>query len=62
MFKNKFRLDDILFIIRPFVYMISIVKYGKKSYEPIKIALAIDVSSIILSIIRIIKSNNCKAL
>lgn len=51
----RYNLDDILYIIRPFIYVYSVMKFGKKSYQPLKIALVIDLVSIVLSIIRLNK-------
>lgn len=39
----------------------SVIKYGKLSYEPIKISLAIDLVAILISIVRIVKSSNSKS-
>ena len=58
---NKYHLDDILYILRPFVYVYSVMKYGKKSYKPIKIAFIIDAVSILLSLNRLRKSMSRKS-
>lgn len=57
LFNHKYHLDDILMIIRPFIYVYSIMKCGRKSYTPIKISLAMDLISIIVSLNRLIKAS-----
>ena len=36
-------IDELLNIVRPFIYVYSVVKFGRKSFKPIKISLLIDV-------------------
>ena len=57
---NRYSLDDILHIIRPFIYVYSVMKFGRRSYKPIKIALAIDMVSIFVSMTRLIRSGSGK--
>ena len=57
---NLFYLDDLLFIIRPAVYVGQLMIHGRKSYVPIKTALYLDITAILLSIYRLYKSANSK--
>jgi hypothetical protein len=59
-FNNRYNLDDILYILRPFIYVYSVMKYGRRSFKPIKIALVLDIVSIGISLIRLIRSANSK--
>jgi hypothetical protein len=45
-------------IIRPFVYVYSVMKYGRRSYTPIKIAAVIDLISIFITMIRLIRASS----
>jgi hypothetical protein len=45
---HRYHWDDLLFIVRPFVYVYSVMMYGRKSYIPIKISFAIDLVIIVL--------------
>ena len=59
---NRYHLDDILYILRPFIYVYSVMKYGRKSYTPVKISFMLDVVAIMVSIRRLSKaSNSCQA-
>lgn len=54
LFNHRYHLDDIIMIIRPFIYVYSVMKYGRKSYTPIKISLALDIISILVTLSRLI--------
>ena len=56
LYNHHYHFDDILNIVRPFVYVFTVMKYGHKSYTPIKVSLTIDIISIFVSISRLIKS------
>lgn len=53
-FSHRYHLDDILYILRPFVYVFCVMKYGRKSYIPVKIAAIMDGVSIFISISRLL--------
>ena len=53
---HKYHWDDILYIVRPFIYVYSVMIYGRKSYTPIKISLAIDLVTILLSVQRVMRA------
>lgn len=57
-FNNRYNLDDVLYILRPFIYVYCVMKLGKKSYTPIKVALVLDILSIVVSTIRLNRSSN----
>lgn len=56
LFNHRYHLDDIIMIIRPFIYVYSVMKYGRKSYTPIKISLALDIISILVTLSRLIQA------
>ena len=49
-------IDEILNIIRPFIYVYSVIKFGRKSFKPIKISLLIDVIQTGFSLLRLYRS------
>jgi len=53
-FSHKYHLDDILYILRPFVYVYCVMKYGRKSYYPLKVAGVMDAVSIFISVSRLL--------
>eukprot|EP00347_Sterkiella_histriomuscorum_P018838 403343978 len=53
---GRYHLDDVLFILRPFIYVYSVYQYGRKSYTPIKICAIIDALAIMVSLHRLSKS------
>jgi Peroxisomal membrane protein (Pex16) len=40
---SKFCIDEIITIVRPVVYLIAIMKFGRESYLPIKISFVLDI-------------------
>ena len=46
--------SDILHIIRPFVYIYLVMKHGKKSWIPIQVSLAMDLTIIFLVFLKLI--------
>jgi len=48
-----FHLDDFLFFVRPCVYVFSVMNHGRKSYAPIKIALAMDLVAVMCAVRRL---------
>jgi hypothetical protein len=47
---RKFKLVEIIMILRPVIYMCMLLKYGKTSFAPFLVSLAIEVFGIFLSI------------
>ena len=45
-------------ILRPLIYVFLLVKYGRKSYTPVKVAFCVDIVSILFSIYRFKKASN----
>ena len=60
LFNHRYHLDDIIAIIRPFLYVYAIVRCGTKSYTPIKLSLLLDVVSTLVSISRLVQSAEAK--
>ena len=56
LFNHRYHLDDIISIVRPFIYVYSVMKCGNRSYTPIKLSLALDVISILVSFSRLIQA------
>ena len=52
LFNHRYHLDDIITIVRPFIYIYSIIRCGSKSYTPIRISLILDIISILVSFSR----------
>lgn len=40
---SKFSIDELINIVRPVIYVYAILKFGRRSFRPIKISLALDV-------------------
>ena len=57
---SKFCIDEIINIVRPVVYLWSILKFGRKSFKPLKISFALDLVQIFFSLLRIWRSNKEK--
>ena len=57
---SKFSIDELINIARPVIYVWSILKFGRRSYKPLKISFALDVIQIFFSLIRIWRSNKEK--
>ena len=58
LFNHRYHMDDIIQIVRPFVYVYAVMKYGHKSFTPLKISFALDVISILISVSRLIQASN----
>jgi len=58
LFNHRYHLDDIINIVRPFIYVYSIIKYGHKSYTPVKISLLLDLIGIVITLSRLIQASN----
>jgi hypothetical protein len=44
---KRFRFSEALHILRPFIYMISLMKYGKQSFKPLVFSLMIELLTVI---------------
>ena len=53
---SKYSLDELIAIIRPVVYVYSVMKFSRKSYTPIKICLVLDVVQIVIGMVRLNRS------
>ena len=58
LFNHRYHIDDIINIFRPFIFVYLVMKHGRKSYEPIKISLLLDMISILISFSRLIQASN----
>jgi len=54
---SKISLDEVINIVRPVVYVWSIIKYGRKSYRPLKISFALDLVQIVMGMMRLVRSS-----
>ena len=52
-FNNRLNLDELLYIIRPVVYVYLVYKHGRMSYYPIKVCLVLDLIAISISFRRL---------
>ena len=54
---RKFKIIEIILILRPFLYMYALLKYGNKSYKSFLLSLAIEVFGIFIGTM---KMSNCR--
>lgn len=54
---TKYSLDEILAIIRPVLYVWSVMRFGRKSWTPIKISLVLDLVQIVIGVTRLSRSS-----
>lgn len=40
---SRYALDEVIAIVRPVVYVWAVMKYGRKSYTPIKLSAVLDI-------------------
>ena len=40
---SKFSIDELINIARPVIYLYSILRYGRRSFRPLKISLMLDI-------------------
>ena len=57
---SRFCIDELLNIARPVVYVYSVLKFGRKSFRPLKISLLLDLTQIFFSVLRLWRSNREK--
>ena len=61
LFNHRYHLDDIIAIIRPFIYVYAIVRCGNKSYTPVKISFLLDIVATLVSLSRLVQSAEAKS-
>ena len=54
---SKFSIDELINIVRPVVYVYCILRFGRRSFKPIKISLALDIIQAFFSLVRILRSH-----
>ena len=54
---SRFSPDEVIAILRPVVYMWSLIRFGVKSYRPIVISLLLDLAQLAIGIIRLRRSD-----
>ena len=54
---SKFSIDELINIVRPVIYLYSILRFGRRSFKPIKISLALDIVQVIFSCLRLWRSH-----
>lgn len=57
---RRFCIDELLNIARPVVYVYCVLKFGRRSYKPIKISILFDVLQLLFSAIRLWRSSKEK--
>lgn len=57
---SRFSIDELINIARPVIYLYSILRFGRRSFKPLKISLALDLVQIIFSCLRLWRSNREK--
>lgn len=53
---TKYSLDEIVAIVRPVIYVWCVVRFGRKSWLPIKICLLLDLIQIMIGVTRLSRS------
>lgn len=54
---SKFSIDELINIVRPVIYLYAILRFGRRSFKPIKISLALDIIQVIFSLLRLWRSH-----
>ena len=57
---SKFSIDELINIARPLIYLYSILRFGRRSFKPLKISLLLDIVQILFSCLRLWRSNREK--
>jgi len=57
---ERMHFDDLLNIVRPFLYVFVVNKWGRKSYFPIKVALLVDLAAAVITFVRLNKGDRLK--
>lgn len=58
---KEWSLDEVLNIVRPAIYVWAVIKFGRKSYTPIKIAAVLDITQFIIGRVRLHRSHQCES-
>lgn len=53
---SRYALDEVIAIVRPVVYVWAVMKYGRKSYTPIKLSAVLDILQIVIGVTRLFRS------
>jgi len=54
---SRYSLDEIIAIVRPVIYVYSVMRLGRKSFAPLKISLVLDVVQIVIGVTRLNRSS-----
>ena len=57
---SKFCIDELINIARPVIYLWAILRFGRKSFRPLKISFVLDLVQIVFSCLRLWRSNREK--
>jgi len=57
---SRFSIDELINIARPAIYLYSILRYGRRSFKPLKISIVLDLVQILFSCLRMWRSNREK--
>ena len=57
---SRFCIDELINIARPVIYLYSILRFGRRSFKPLKISLTLDIVQIFFSCLRLLRSNREK--
>ena len=41
---SKFSIDELINIVRPLLYVYCVMRFGRRSFKPIKISLVLDIT------------------
>lgn len=56
----QFHIDDLLFFVRPCIYVFAVMTHGRKSFAPIKIALILDLIAVLCAMKRLSTDDKLK--
>ena len=54
---SKFSIDELINIVRPVIYVYCVMRFGRRSFKPIKISLVLDVVQAFFSMLRLRRSH-----
>ena len=54
---SKFSIDELINIVRPVLYVYCVIKFGRRSFKPIKISFVLDVVQAFFSMLRLRRSH-----
>jgi hypothetical protein len=57
---TQFSIDELINIARPVIYVYAILRFGRRSFRPLKFSLILDLTQIFFTLLRMWRSNREK--